>query len=40
MSKLLGPGTDELLSSGDPVADKADRAEFLASYQAKHSLAA
>ena len=38
MSKLLGPGTDELLSSGDPVADKADRAQFLASYQVKHSL--
>jgi hypothetical protein len=38
MSNLLGPGTDELLSSGDPVADKADRAQFLASYQAQHSL--
>jgi hypothetical protein len=40
LSKLLGPGTDELLSSGDPVADKADRAEFVAAYQARHSLTA
>jgi hypothetical protein len=38
LAKVLGPGTDELLSSGDPVADKADRARFIASYQAKHSL--
>jgi hypothetical protein len=40
LAKLLGPGTEELLSSGDPVADKVDRAEFLASYKAKNSLAA
>lgn len=40
LSKLLGPGTEDLLSSGDPVADKTDRAEFLASYRAKNSLAA
>jgi hypothetical protein len=40
LTRLLGPGTEELLSSGDPVADKTDRAEFLASYQAKNSLAA
>jgi hypothetical protein len=40
LAKLLGPGTEELLSSGDPVADKADRAEFLAKYKAKNSLAA
>lgn len=40
IAKLLGPGTEELLSSGDPVADKTDRADFLAQYQAKHSLAA
>jgi len=37
---LLGPGTDELLSSGDAVADRADRAWFVAAYNAKHSLAA
>jgi hypothetical protein len=40
MAKLLGPGTEDLLSSGDPVADKADRADFLASYKARNSLAA
>jgi hypothetical protein len=40
MARLLGPGTEELLSSGDPVADKTDRAEFLAKYKAKNSLAA
>ncbi len=40
IAKLLGPGTEDLLSSGDPVADKADRADFLARYQAKNSLAA
>jgi hypothetical protein len=38
--KLLGPGTEELLASGDPVADKTDRDEFLAMYKAKNSLAA
>jgi hypothetical protein len=40
MARLLGPGTEDLLSSGDPVADKADRADFLASYKARNSLAA
>ena len=40
LRSLLGPGTDALLSSGDAVADKADGAAFLASYQKKHSLAA
>jgi hypothetical protein len=40
LAKLLGPGTEDLLSSGDPVADKTDRAEFLAGYKAKNSLAA
>jgi len=40
LAKLLGPGTEELLSSGDPVADKADLGEFLAKYKAKNSLAA
>ncbi|MGB7904294.1 MAG: DUF2950 domain-containing protein [Steroidobacteraceae bacterium] len=39
IAKLLGPGTEDLLSSGDPVADKTDRAEFLAKYKAKNSLA-
>jgi Protein of unknown function (DUF2950) len=40
LSKILGPGTQDLLSSGDAVDDKADRADFLASYQTKHSLVA
>jgi hypothetical protein len=39
LASLLGPGTEELLSSGDPVADKADRAEFLAAYKARSSFA-
>ena len=39
LKHLLGPGTDELLDSGDAVADKTDRADFLANYDAKHSLA-
>ena len=38
-AKLLGPGSEELLSSGDAVADKADRADFLADYAAKNSIA-
>lgn len=38
LKNILGPGTDELLSSGDPVADKAARAEFAASYQEKHAI--
>ena len=37
--KLLGPGSEDLLSSGDAVADKADRDAFLADYAAKNSLA-
>ena len=40
LARLLGPGTEDLLSSGDPVADKTDRADFLASYKLKNSLAA
>jgi hypothetical protein len=40
LAKLLGAGSEELLASGDPVADKLDRADFLAAYQAKNTLAA
>jgi hypothetical protein len=40
LGKLLGPGTEEIISSGDPVADKADRDAFLASYREKHELVA
>jgi hypothetical protein len=36
--KLLGPGTEELVSSGDDVADANDRAGFVAAYRAKHEL--
>jgi len=35
---LLGPGSEDLISSGDPVADKADRDWFIATFRAGHSL--
>jgi hypothetical protein len=35
---LLGPGSEELLHSGDDVQDASDRAAFLAAYEAKHAL--
>ncbi len=35
---LLGPGSEDLLQSGDDVQDGADRAEFVAAYKAKNSL--
>ena len=38
LAKLLGPEVDDLLSSGDPVQDKASRQRFLDLYKAKHSL--
>lgn len=38
-AKLLGPGSEELLSSGDAIADKADLDAFLADYAAKNSIA-
>jgi len=34
---LLGPGSESIVSSGDAVADKSRRAEFVAAYTAKHS---
>ena len=37
---VFGPGSDELIDSGDPVADKKDRAGFLKAYQTKHALLA
>jgi len=40
LQHLLGPDTGDLLDSGDAVADKADRAGFVAAYQLKHSLVA
>jgi hypothetical protein len=38
LKTLLGPGSEELLQSGDPVQDSGDRAEFLAAYAAKKSI--
>ena len=35
---LLGPESEQLLDSGDPIADKADRAQFVAAYTTRHSL--
>ena len=35
---ILGPGTEEIISSSDSVADKAGREHFLAGYESKHSL--
>lgn len=35
---LLGPGSEELLNSGDAVQDASDRAAFLAAYETRHSL--
>ena len=40
LAKLLGPGTGDLLSSGDTVADQSDRDWFVSAYNAKHSLEA
>lgn len=38
LGRLLGPGSDDLISSGDPVADKAGRDSFLAAYREKNQL--
>jgi hypothetical protein len=38
LQTMLGPDTGELLSSGDAVQDKSDRAKFVAAYRAKHAL--
>jgi hypothetical protein len=35
---VLGPGGDDIISSGDKVADDAVRARFVASYDAKHEI--
>lgn len=40
MLAILGPGSEKLISSGDSVADNADRDKFVASYEQKHSLEA
>jgi hypothetical protein len=35
---IFGPGSEDLLSSGDPVADQRGRARFLQAYGARHDL--
>jgi Protein of unknown function (DUF2950) len=40
MLAILGPGSKEVISSGDSVADNAGRDKFVASYEKKHSLEA
>lgn len=40
LGSLLGAGSEDLLSSGDEVADANARADFVARYQAKHALIA
>ena len=40
LQALLGPGTAELVSSGDPVADRSARETFLNRYRAYHELGA
>ena len=37
---ILGPGSEKLVASGDPVADEAARRKFLDSYSAAHTLTA
>ena len=39
LSAILGPESEEIISSGDPVSDKADRDRFLAAYAEKADLA-
>jgi hypothetical protein len=36
--KILGPESDPLISSGDPIADKAGRNRFVAAYDVSHKL--
>ena len=40
MLAILGPGSEDVISSGDSVADNASRDKFVASYEQKHSLEA
>ena len=37
--KVLGPGTEKLLSSGDPYSDAGERKRFLDSFEKKHQIA-
>ncbi len=36
--KILGPDSEKIISSGDPIADKAGRNRFAAAYDASHKL--
>ncbi len=36
--KILGPESEKLISSGDPIADKAGKDRFIAAYDASHRL--
>jgi Protein of unknown function (DUF2950) len=40
LKDILGPGTDELLSSGDAVEDRSGRESFVARYREKHEFVA
>jgi hypothetical protein len=37
--KVLGPGTEKLLSSGDPYSDAGERKRFLDAFEKKHQIA-
>ena len=38
MMRVLGPGSEEIVLSGDPVDDAAMRRRFLAAFEAKHQI--
>lgn len=38
LGEILGPGSEDLISSGDEVADKRDRTNFVAAYDQQHHL--
>jgi len=40
MLAILGPGSKDVISSGDSVADNASREKFVAAYEQKHTLVA
>ena len=36
LTEIFGPGSDDIVSSGDAIADKAARGKFVAAYDARH----
>jgi hypothetical protein len=38
LTKVLGPDGEDIVSSGDPVADAATREKFVAAYETKHQI--